>query len=200
MIIMDMDHFNSVNDNYGHDVGDEVLKQLAKIIIDSTRSADLSARYGGEEFVMLMPETDFKSAREVAERMRKKVESHPFVVKHEVGQLQKTVSIGISALNMEHDTPEQLLKRADTALYQAKNSGRNQVCPADEAEAQELAEALQHMDAVVSTKEENVTAQSTAEDFPFDQNLAFKINQQNSDLEETKEPVIYEVFGSDDND
>lgn len=129
VVIMDMDHFKSVNDTYGHDVGDEVLKQLAKIIIDSTRSADLAARYGGEEFVILMPETDFPNSFEVAERIRATIENTPFIVSHEVGQLQKTVSIGVSFLNLQGDTPEAMLKRADTALYEAKNSGRNQVLP-----------------------------------------------------------------------
>lgn len=131
VIIMDMDHFKSVNDTYGHDVGDEVLKQLAKIIIDSTRSADLAARYGGEEFVILMPETDFSSAYEVAERIRATIERTPFIVSHEIGRLNKTVSIGLSSLNPAGDDPGALLKRADTALYEAKNTGRNQVCPKD---------------------------------------------------------------------
>lgn len=142
LLIMDMDHFKSVNDTYGHDVGDEVLKQLAKVITDSTRSADLVARFGGEEFVVLMPETPFNSAFEVAERMRGAIELTPFKVSHEVSELNKTVSIGLSTLNLNGDTPELLLKRADTSLYQAKNSGRNQVCPQDIEEAVELAEAL----------------------------------------------------------
>ncbi len=129
LVIMDMDHFKSVNDTYGHDVGDQVLIQLAKVMVNCFRSADLSARYGGEEFVVLMPETDFQSAYEAAERMRKSVETTPFPVNHVVGQLSKTISIGVSNLNLEDDTPEALLKRADTALYIAKNGGRNRVCP-----------------------------------------------------------------------
>ncbi|MCI5049842.1 MAG: PleD family two-component system response regulator [Rickettsiales bacterium] len=200
LIIMDMDHFKPVNDTYGHDVGDEVLKQLAHIIIQSTRSADLSARYGGEEFVMLMPETNFQAARDVAERMRKTVESTPFKVSHEVGEINKTLSIGVSTLNLEGDLPEHLLKRADTALYQAKNSGRNQVCPADEKEAEELAEALQHMEvAAGGAAPAGAEEPATPEEFPYDQNLAFKINQQDKELEEAKDPVIYEVFRSDEN-
>lgn len=129
VIIMDMDHFKSVNDTYGHDVGDEVLIQLAKRIIDSTRSADLAARYGGEEFVVLMPETDFQSAYEVADRIRATVERTPFQVSHEIGTLSKTLSIGVASLNLQGDDPSAMLKRADTALYEAKNTGRNQVCP-----------------------------------------------------------------------
>lgn len=129
LVIMDMDHFKSVNDTYGHDVGDQVLIHLAKVMVNCFRSADLSARYGGEEFVVLMPETDFQSAYEAAERMRKSVETTPFPVNHVVGQLSKTISIGVSNLNLDDDTPEALLKRADKALYVAKNSGRNRVCP-----------------------------------------------------------------------
>lgn len=129
VLIMDMDHFKSVNDTYGHDVGDEILKQLAQMIVGSTRSADLAARYGGEEFVVLMPETDFTSAYEVADRMRRKIESTPFIVSHAVGQINKTVSIGVASLNPSGDDGQRLLKRADTALYESKNTGRNQVCP-----------------------------------------------------------------------
>jgi two-component system cell cycle response regulator len=128
VVIMDMDHFKSVNDTYGHDVGDEVLKQLANIIINTIRSADLAARYGGEEFVVLMPETDEARAYEAAERLRKRVESTPFKVSHAIGELSKTISIGYATIQ-PNDTPETLLKRADTALYEAKHGGRNRVCP-----------------------------------------------------------------------
>ena len=131
VVIMDMDHFKSVNDTYGHDVGDQVLKQLAAIIMNTIRSADLAARYGGEEFVILMPETDLGRAFEAAERLRRAVEGTPFVVTHEVGQLSKTVSIGYATMDA-NDTPESLLKRADVALYQAKNTGRNKVMPSQD--------------------------------------------------------------------
>ena len=129
LAIMDMDHFKSVNDTFGHDVGDEVLKQLAQYIVNATRSADLVARYGGEEFVVLMPETDFNAAYEVAERIRRKVEGTPFNITHAQGTLAKTISIGVSTLNPAGDSPEQLLKRADNYLYVSKHSGRNQVNP-----------------------------------------------------------------------
>lgn len=128
LVIMDMDHFKSVNDTYGHDVGDEVLRQLSAIIVKTIRSADLAARYGGEEFVVLMPETDSIQAFEAAERLRKAVEAHEFVVNHEVGVLKKTISIGCATM-VENDTPETLLKRADKGLYEAKNTGRNKVLP-----------------------------------------------------------------------
>jgi two-component system cell cycle response regulator len=128
LMIMDMDHFKSVNDTYGHDVGDEVLKQLSGIIMNTIRSADLAARYGGEEFVILMPETDAARAFEAAERLRRNVEIHGFAVNHADSPIKKTVSIGYATMNT-NDTPESLLKRADVALYEAKNSGRNKVMP-----------------------------------------------------------------------
>ena len=128
VVIMDMDHFKHVNDTYGHDVGDEVLKSLAGIIVNTIRSADLAARYGGEEFVILMPETDAMRAYEAAERLRRNVEAAPFAVKHPESPLRKTVSIGYATLE-PGDTPESLLKRADVALYDAKHSGRNLVRP-----------------------------------------------------------------------
>ncbi len=131
LLIMDMDHFKQVNDTYGHDVGDQVLQALSKVIVNATRGSDLVARFGGEEFVVLMPETDFKPALDAAERIRRTVEKTPFVVTHEVGQILKTISIGASTLNHMGDSGEALLKRADTALYQAKNGGRNKVVAAE---------------------------------------------------------------------
>lgn len=126
-IILDMDHFKRVNDTYGHDVGDEVLVKLGKIVVNTIRSADLAARYGGEEFVVLMPETDILDAAEVAERIRIAVEKTPFPVSHAAGALNLTVSIGVSHLRRPHDTALELQKRADEALYCSKSNGRNQV-------------------------------------------------------------------------
>lgn len=127
LMMMDMDHFKHVNDNYGHDVGDQVLKQLSIIITNSIRSSDLAARFGGEEFVVLMPGTKIENARDVANRMRQRIQDTPFAVTHEVGQLSKTVSVGMSHINHMGDSAESLLKRADEALYRAKNGGRNLV-------------------------------------------------------------------------
>lgn len=127
LMIMDMDHFKSVNDTYGHDVGDQVLKQLAGLISGAIRSSDLAARFGGEEFVVLMPGTKIENSRDVANRMRQRIEQTPFAVSHEIGTLNKTVSIGLSYLNHMGDKAENLLKRADEALYRAKNGGRNRV-------------------------------------------------------------------------
>lgn len=128
LIIMDMDHFKHVNDTYGHDVGDEVLVQLGQLIVNCIRGADLAVRFGGEEFVVVMPETDSPECMIVAERIRSAVENTPFQVSHEIGTLNKTVSIGVSYLNIETgDTPQELLKRADEALYAAKHGGRNRI-------------------------------------------------------------------------
>ena len=127
LMIMDMDHFKQVNDTYGHDAGDMVLKQLAGIITNAARSTDLAARFGGEEFVMLMPETDVNSALGVANRMREAVEKTQFVIDNEGKTINKTISIGLANLFEAGDSPEGLLKRADEALYFAKNGGRNVV-------------------------------------------------------------------------
>ncbi len=127
LVMIDMDHFKAVNDTYGHDIGDQVLKQMTDIIIKTIRSADLAARFGGEEFVVLMPETDSKQATDAAERIRKIMEETPIKVPHEIGQISKTVSIGVAFLNEMGDTGQGLLKRADEALYKAKHGGRNKV-------------------------------------------------------------------------
>jgi len=131
IVIMDMDHFKHVNDTYGHGVGDEVLVALSAIIVKTIRSADLAARYGGEEFVVLMPETDAIRCYEGAERIRRAVESTPFVVSHPESPISKTISIGCATMEV-NDTPESLLRRADGELYKSKNMGRNRVMPVPE--------------------------------------------------------------------
>ncbi len=130
LMMMDMDHFKLVNDNYGHDSGDKVLQQLAKLLQVEVRTADLSARFGGEEFVIVMPGTKMEDAIETAERIRNRIATTPFEIPHEVGTINKTASFGISTLNPMGDTGKDLLKRADTALYDAKESGRNKVLTA----------------------------------------------------------------------
>jgi two-component system cell cycle response regulator len=129
MLMLDMDHFKSVNDTYGHDVGDEILKELAKRMVDSIRSSDLAARIGGEEFMILMPETSIADAYGMADRMRGKIGTTPFPVSHEIRELLKTISIGVAELNLSGDNAAAMIKRADNALYEAKNTGRNKVCP-----------------------------------------------------------------------
>ncbi|MFN7037995.1 MAG: PleD family two-component system response regulator [Alphaproteobacteria bacterium] len=126
LMIIDVDHFKSVNDTYGHLVGDEILKQLPNRITQNVRVTDLASRFGGEEFVVVMPNTSITDAQMVAERVRSSIENEVFTVSAPIGKLAKTVSIGVTLLN-EIDTPETLLERADKGLYQAKQEGRNKV-------------------------------------------------------------------------
>jgi two-component system cell cycle response regulator len=126
LMIMDMDHFKSVNDTYGHDAGDMVLKQLAGLITNAARATDLAARFGGEEFVVLMPETSEEASLGAANRMREMVERTPFSVGNNK-TINLTISIGIANLIKTGDSAENLIKRADEALYEAKHSGRNRV-------------------------------------------------------------------------
>ncbi|WVT74503.1 PleD family two-component system response regulator [Sinorhizobium chiapasense] len=126
----DIDRFKQVNDTYGHDAGDEVLREFANRIRTTVRGADLACRFGGEEFVVVMPDTSAEMAAGVAERLRMIIESLPFPVPQADGVLKVTASMGIATLRPDADTAEALLKRADTALYQAKNEGRNRVVAA----------------------------------------------------------------------
>jgi two-component system cell cycle response regulator len=125
--IMDIDYFKKVNDSHGHDIGDEVLREFATRISSSVRGIDLACRYGGEEFVVVMPDTDSAYALQVAERLRRSVESVSFPISRAPDKLDLTVSIGIASSLGGGDTPEKLLHRADQALYRAKNEGRNRV-------------------------------------------------------------------------
>lgn len=127
LILCDIDYFKTVNDEYGHDVGDEVLQEFAKRVQKSIRNIDFASRYGGEEFVIVMPETDMSLARVAAERIRNEVAAHPFIVRDGAGQLNITVSVGVASMEAPGDSPKKLLKRADVALYNAKRAGRNQV-------------------------------------------------------------------------
>lgn len=121
LIIFDIDHFKRINDTYGHKVGDEVLKELAKIIKSVIRKADFVARWGGEEFVILAPETDLDGALNLAEKLRQTVEKHQFPTVKNV-----TISLGV-AQYIDGETPEEFIIRADMALYKAKENGRNRV-------------------------------------------------------------------------
>ncbi len=127
LIILDIDHFKAVNDTYGHDVGDEVLKEFSKRILKNIRGIDLACRFGGEEFVLVMPDTDLSFAFMVGERIRQCIASSVFYVSVDNGSLDLTCSVGVACLEQLDDTPETILKRADQALYRAKNDGRNRV-------------------------------------------------------------------------
>jgi len=126
-LIMDIDHFKAVNDTYGHDSGDEVLRDFAGRISANVRGIDLACRYGGEEFVVVMPDTDMAFAFTVAERLRRSAEETPFAISREPHKISVTISIGIAGSEGNSDTAEALLHRADQALYRAKREGRNRV-------------------------------------------------------------------------
>jgi two-component system cell cycle response regulator len=129
-LIMDIDHFKSVNDSHGHDIGDEVLREFANRISANIRGIDLACRYGGEEFVVVMPDTDVDFAYTIAERLRHSVETTPFEISRAPGALNLTISIGIAASQGADDNADKLLHRADQALYRAKREGRNRVIKA----------------------------------------------------------------------
>ncbi|MET3854361.1 PleD family two-component system response regulator [Rhizobium sp. OAE497] len=130
VLITDIDRFKQVNDTYGHDAGDEVLKEFANRIRSTVRGADLACRYGGEEFVIIMPDTSPEVAAAVAERLRASVETSGFTLKSTGEELKVTASFGIASRLSSVLTPDQLMKQADLALYEAKNTGRNRVVAA----------------------------------------------------------------------
>jgi two-component system cell cycle response regulator len=127
LLILDIDYFKPINDNYGHDAGDDVLREFATRVRKSIRGIDLAARYGGEEFVIVMPETDMAVAAVVAERIRRRIAGEPFPIHKGNAAVDVTISIGLAGLAAATDTAETVLKRADQALYRAKRDGRNRV-------------------------------------------------------------------------
>ena len=126
LLAFDLDYFKGINDTYGHDAGDDVLRAFAHLLKKSVRGIDLVVRQGGEEFVVVMPETDAKYATMVAERLRQDVENEPFLSRSG-RSIPVTVSVGVAELLGEDDNPESLMRRADQALYAAKRDGRNRV-------------------------------------------------------------------------
>jgi two-component system cell cycle response regulator len=128
VMMFDVDHFKQVNDQFGHPGGDDALRQLADRTLRGVRSIDLVARLGGEEFVVVMPETDLRAAVMVAERLRVSVAGEPFFIHASSEHKPITISIGVAVAH-PGDTVDTLLQRADDALYQAKNSGRDRVVP-----------------------------------------------------------------------
>ena len=126
-IMCDIDKFKAVNDTHGHGVGDKVIAEVASRIRKNVRNVDVACRYGGEEFVIIMPDTDISYAYVVAERIRREVEEHPVIAENGAKQIYTTISMGLSCVELDGDTPEKLMRRADKALYAAKDAGRNQV-------------------------------------------------------------------------
>lgn len=131
LLIIDIDHFKAVNDNFGHMAGDTVLRELAKDLSRELRSNDYLARYGGEEFAIILPETPLNMAHLFAERVRTSAGARDY----EIGgadPVHLTLSIGIASFPSQAETPEELIQHADVALYRAKEAGRNRVCDFDQ--------------------------------------------------------------------
>jgi two-component system cell cycle response regulator len=126
-LVMDIDHFKAVNDGFGHDAGDEVLREFAVRLATNVRAIDLPCRLGGEEFVVVMPGASLEDATKVADRIRRDVASQPFPIMGGAESLTITVSVGVACSTGAADTPDALLKRADEGVYEAKSRGRNQV-------------------------------------------------------------------------
>ena len=128
LFLADLDHFKSVNDRFGHDVGDAVLREFSRRLETSIRASDLACRVGGEEFAVLMPNADIRMAIASAERVREAISTRPVVLPD--GQsLSVTLSAGVAVFPDDADSPGALLRRADEALYRAKHAGRNRVEP-----------------------------------------------------------------------
>ncbi|MBL8558180.1 MAG: PleD family two-component system response regulator [Hyphomonadaceae bacterium] len=127
LLVADIDYFKRINDGFGHDVGDEVIKEFAARLATNFRPMDIACRYGGEEFVVVMPGTRGDYACLVAERLRRHVAGSPFPIRGGIERIDVTVSIGVAVSLTGADSAERLLKRADEALYKAKQTGRNRV-------------------------------------------------------------------------
>lgn len=124
LIVLDIDHFKVFNDTWGHELGNQVLKLIANLISLAIRKLDYACRFGGEEFVILLPNTDLRQARNVAERLREAIQSTP--LNHNGSTLPVTASLGVDEFRAHHsDTPEGFVERVDAWLYEAKREGRN---------------------------------------------------------------------------
>jgi diguanylate cyclase (GGDEF)-like protein len=127
VIMMDIDHFKNVNDTYGHQCGDSVLKKIASILKEKSRSINIVGRYGGEEFIILGPISDYKSAYYAADRLRQAVEEADFLCDETGKTFKVTISAGVAMWNRNIASGKELIKLADDALYAAKKNGRNRV-------------------------------------------------------------------------
>ena len=127
LMFIDVDHFKRINDTYGHQTGDEVLRQVCRAIQERVRACDVAARYGGEEIAVLLPQTDLSGALILAERMREAISDLSVTDLRGEAIVRVTASVGVSELEPDDQAPADLIERADQAVYRAKHRGRNQV-------------------------------------------------------------------------
>ena len=130
LAMVDLDNFKKLNDTYGHQLGDLVLKELAQLLQESSREKDYLCRYGGEEFSVILVQTNREQSFDIADRMRKRIEDHIFHLSNDL-ELKVTVSIGLATFPHQADNKEELIKKADKAMYVSKFSGKNMTCLAD---------------------------------------------------------------------
>jgi diguanylate cyclase (GGDEF)-like protein len=160
VLMMDLDHFKKVNDTYGHLVGSQTLEELGAVLMDTLRTGDVAARFGGEEFAAILLDTDYADATILSERVRQKVEQHPFLAtRYGSGEDQRryhhlTISIGVAAFPDDSRDTIELIELADAALYRAKQSGRNCVCEVRSAVRASVEEASADARTILSTRED----------------------------------------------
>ena len=140
MLMVDVDHFKTLNDTFGHHTGDQVLRQVTSLLVKDMREVDTVARYGGEEFVIILPETAEQEAVSVAQRLRKAVQNSQFEIEELQGHERLTISIGIAVYGRDATCRQKLIEYADAALYAAKSRGRNQVLTYSQLLAEERKE------------------------------------------------------------
>ena len=127
VLALDIDHFKEINDTHGHIAGDSVLRQVAAIFMRSVRGSDVVGRTGGEEFIFLLPNTPLDRAREIAERLRREIETSKFDAGGE-HPLDLTISVGVACDTGSYPDFRSFVEKADAALYNAKHAGRNRIC------------------------------------------------------------------------
>jgi diguanylate cyclase (GGDEF)-like protein len=124
LVLGDLDYFKSINDQYGHECGDEILKHVTRLMADSVRAQDMVSRWGGEEFLILLPDTSLNGARVLAKKLRRVVEANSFV--YNGHGIKVTISFGVSECDCQ-ESPDACIREADKKLYEAKKRGRNRV-------------------------------------------------------------------------
>lgn len=127
VLMLDLDHFKKINDQYGHPTGDRLLADVAQLIRTKLRPQDIPNRYGGEEFVILLPNCDLDCALSIAERLRVSIAQELFRYEG-LPPIRQTVSIGVACSSDDYSSRNNIVKKADTALYEAKQAGRNRIC------------------------------------------------------------------------